>query len=129
MMIESSYNDPLDHIRPPSPLEAEDDHVYQSLDEIGSQGSISNILGRLGRPPPKAPTPVLKRRQPLAERSNLPPNQPPPPISSSKKIIGDENPGKKKGQARSRKDLFLFWKQKSKKSLETTFNLKSIDKE
>ena len=102
-MIESSsanadYSDPLDVI-------FDDwDHLYE---EIGSQGSLSNILG--SSKPPKAPTPVLKRRaqrQPLAERSvNLPtpkvPNNPPTKIS--------ENSGKKE-ELRSRKDRFLFWK-------------------
>ena len=75
-MIESSYNEPLDHI-PSIYIEDEknaDDHLYESLDEISgtSHGNISNILGQLGKLPPKAPTPLLKKRRPLSETSNLP---------------------------------------------------------
>ena len=105
-MIESSsanadYSDPLDVI-------FDDwDHLYE---EIGSQGSLSNILG--SSKPPKAPTPVLKRRQhrqPLAERSvNLPTPKVPNNVASQK---SDENAGKKE-ELRSRKDRFLFWKKK-----------------
>ena len=53
MMIETCYNAPLDQI-PPDPLAEDPDPVYESLDEIcSSQGSISNILGRAGKLPPK----------------------------------------------------------------------------
>ena len=64
MMIESSYNEPLDHIRPTFLDEIEnEDHLYESLDEISSsQGSISNILGHFRKLPPKALTPKLKRK-------------------------------------------------------------------
>ena len=111
MMIENSsssyYADPLDQI--PS-WDEEEYHVYQSLDEVAkSQGSISNILGKLPNPP-KAPTPLLKRRprKPLAERSNLPPVTPPLSSKKSDEKIGSDI-------CRSRKDRFLFWKNKSKK--------------
>ena len=72
MKIESLvvYADPLDLVIPST---FDEDPIYESLDDITrSHGSISNILGSSGKPPVKAPTPMLKRR-PLAERSNLPP--------------------------------------------------------
>ena len=129
MMIESCYTVPLDQI-PPDPL-VDEDHVYESLDEIGSsQGSISNILGRAGKLPPKAPTPLLKRR-PLSERSNLPSSallpQAATSVSASTKPVtkstsssetGDEPEGDKnkiaKNDGRSRKERFYFWKNSNK---------------
>ena len=94
-MIESAaagdYSDPLDVI-----FDDRDLHLYE---EIGSQGSLSNILG--SSQPPKAPTPVLRRRRPLAERSvNLPTPEP------------RKSDDGKKEELRSRKDRFLFWKKK-----------------
>ena len=94
-MIESAaaadYSDPLDVI-----FDDRDLHLYE---EIGSQGSLSNILG--SSKPPKAPTPVLRRRRPLAERSvNLPTPEP------------RKSDDGKKEELRSRKDRFLFWKKK-----------------
>ena len=105
-MIESfsgaDYSDPLDVI-----FDDDRDHIHL-YEEIGSQGSLSNILGN--SKPPKAPTPVLKRRsnrRPLAERSvNLP--TPPSGSSDSSKKSDDG----KKMELRSRKDRFLFWKKK-----------------
>ena len=94
-MIESAadYSDPLDVI-----FDDRDLHLYE---EIGSQGSLSNILGN--SKPPKAPTPVLKRRRrPLAELVNL-------PTSSTETRKSDDG---KKEELRSRKDRFLFWKKK-----------------
>ena len=102
-MIETSadYSDPLDVI-------FDDwDHLYE---EIGSRGSLSNILG--SSLPPKAPTPVLKRR-PLAERSVNLPNPNPSKL-----------PNEKKEDLRSRKDRFLFWKS-SKKGDENETSLKT----
>ena len=98
-MIESAaaadYSDPLDVI-----FDDRDLHLYE---EIGSQGSLSNILGN--SKPPKAPTPVLKRRRrPLAELVNL-------PTSSSSTEARKSDDGKKE-ELRSRKDRFLFWKKK-----------------
>ena len=127
MMIESCYTVPLDQI-PPDPL-VDEDHVYESLDEIGSsQGTISNILGRAGKLPPKAPTPLLKRR-PLSERSNLPSSALLPhaaSVSASAKPVtkcpsssekADEPEGDKRkiaNNGRSRKDRFYFWKNSNK---------------
>ena len=51
--VESCYTVPLDQI-PPDPLVEDEDPVYETLDEIASsRGSISNILGRAGKLPPK----------------------------------------------------------------------------
>ena len=98
-MIESGaadYSDPLDVI-----FDDRDLHLYE---EIGSQGSLSNILGN--SKPPKAPTPVLKRRRrPLAELVNL-------PTSSSSSTETRKSDDGKKEELRSRKDRFLFWKKK-----------------
>ena len=94
-MIESAadYSDPLDVIF--------DDRDLHRYEEIGSQGSLSNILGNLE--PPRAPSPVLKRRRrPLAELVNL-------PTSSTEARKSDDG---KKEELRSRKDRFLFWKKK-----------------
>lgn len=94
MLIENSYSEPKDNI--PTFV----DHVYQSLDEV----KVNNILGN---PQKNAPTPKLKRR-PLAERSNLPPisvKEIGPKTKSDEKIAKDI--------CRSRKDRFLFWKNKS----------------
>lgn len=104
MIIESSYSSPLDQICQHPSVDDEDYHVYQSLDDVRSHGSVSNILGKLPNPP-KAPTPVLKRR-PLSERSNLPPLT--PKSSKDEKIEVKQAPA-----ARSRRDRFLFWKHKS----------------
>ena len=105
IMIESfsgaDYSDPLDVI-----FDDDRDHIHL-YEEIGSQGSLSNILGN--SKPPKAPTPVLKRRsnrRPLAERSV---NLPTPSSSDSSKKSDDDG---KKMELRSRKDRFLFWKKK-----------------
>lgn len=108
MIFESVYADPLDFI-------AKDDtfHVYESLED--SLGSVANILGGPEKPP-KAPTPLLKkRRMPLAERSS---NLPPPPTNfkqaEPKKCTTIEVEAAK--DCRSRKDRFLFWKSSSSSS-------------
>jgi len=81
MKIEEIYSDPMDNVR----FYVEDQPVYESLEDIqSSHGSLSNILGSGNQKPPLAPTPVLKRRQPLTERSNLPPVNPANRSSSSK---------------------------------------------
>jgi hypothetical protein len=101
------------------------------------------VLGRAGKLPPKAPTPLLKRR-PLAERSNLPASALLPPAASA---ASSKKPSVKKpapqppkrplswaseksnseksdleavesdNNGRSRKERFLFWKNPNKKSV------------
>ena len=101
------------------------------------------MLGRAGKLPPKAPTPLLKRR-PLAERSNLPASALLPPAASA---ASSKKPSVKKpapqppkrplswaseksdseksdleavesdNNGRSRKERFLFWKNPNKKSV------------
>ena len=98
------------------------------------------MLGRAGKLPPKAPTPLLKRR-PLAERSNLPASALLPPAASSKKPsvkkpapqppkrplswASEKSDSEKSdleavesdNNGRSRKERFLFWKNPNKKSV------------
>ena len=71
MKIQDIYSDPTDSI----PTLATEDHFYESLEDLQkSHGSLHNLLGSANQKPPMAPTPaLLKKRQPLAERSNLPP--------------------------------------------------------
>ena len=83
MKIEEIYSDPMDNVRL---FYVEDQPVYESLEDIqSSHGSLNNILGSGNQKPPLAPTPVLKRRrQPLTERSNLPPVNPANDSTTSK---------------------------------------------
>ena len=124
MKIQDIYSDPTDSI----PTLATEDHFYESLEDLQkSHGSLHNLLGSANQKPPLAPTPaLLKKRQPLAERSNLPPikkeccqkvSEKEPNLSSdSKKKVFLNDGVKKDANVRSRKDVFLFWKASNRSS-------------